>query len=262
MRRTLLWLSRFVLPPLALFVIVALAWDTAITGLGVKKYILPRPWEVCKAAWAGRLELARSATLTSEAAMLGFVASFLVGSAIAFVFSQSKLIQRAAYPYAVFLQTAPIVGIAPLIVLWFGYGFLSIVVVAFILSLFPIVTCATTGLTTIDRRLLELFEFHNASRWKTLIKLRLPSSVPYLVTGARTSAGLSVVGAIVGEIYAGAGIEQGGLGSLITRATSMNFTDRAFAAILTSTLVGLAIFGAVSVLGGWLARRWGDGAAP
>jgi NitT/TauT family transport system permease protein len=166
------------------------------------------------------------------------------------------LVQRSLYPYAIFLQTVPIVGIAPLVVVWFGFGFQSVVVVALIISLFPIITNVSAGLTTIDRSLLELFEMHGASRWQTLTKLRFPSAVPFLVTGARTSAGLSVVGALVGEMFAGAGLNAVGLGSMIQQLNGQLDTPYLFAAILASTLLGLLIFGAVDLVGSWALGRW------
>src|SRR5262249_18495250 len=137
------------------------------------------------------------------AALLGFAMSLAAGTALALVFSQSRIVQRSIYPYAIFLQTVPIVAIAPVLILWFGYGLAGVVSVSFILSLFPIITNATAGLTMVDANLIELFEVNNASRGQMLFKLRLPNAVPNLVTGAKISCGLSVIGAIVGEIYAG-----------------------------------------------------------
>lgn len=256
MTSALRWFARFVLPPVALFALVVVVWDAATVLLGIKKYLLPRPGAVWLAAWQQRPVLWSAALLTGKAAAAGFVASFVAGLLLACACSQSRVIQRSLYPYAIFLQTVPIVGIAPLIVVWFGYGFTSVVVVAFIISLFPIITNATAGLTTIDRNLLELFELAGASRWQTLIKLRLPSSVPYLATGARISGGLAVVGAIVGEIFAGSGMEAVGLGYLINQSHGNMRTDQLFAAILTSTLLGIVIFGSVSFVSGLLLRRW------
>ena len=172
------------------------------------------------------------------------------------VFSQSRIIERGIYPYAIFLQTVPIVAIAPLVVTWFGNGFTSVVVVSFALSLFPIITNATAGLTTVDANLLELFEVHNASRRQVLFKLRLPNAVPNLVTGAKIACGLSVIGAIVGEMFAGYGAESYGLGYLITYTTGRLETAYAFAAVLCSTLLSIAIFAAVNLIGATILVRW------
>lgn len=244
------------LPPLVLLVVVLAAWDAATVLFDIKRYLLPRPAQVWEAAWQQKRDLLSAAALTGQAAVCGFAGSFLIGLLVACVFSQSRVVARSVYPYAIFLQTVPIVGIAPLIVVWFGYGFQSVVVVALVISLFPIITSGTTGLTTIDKNLMELFELASASRWQVLIKLRLPNAVPYLVTGAKTSAGLAVVGAIVGEIFAGSAMERQGLGTLIEQTRGHLKTDYLVAAILTSTLLGTAVFGSIHVLGAAVLKRW------
>lgn len=219
-------------------------------------FLMPTPHAVYTAAVRYHDKLATAVGLTAMGALAGFAASLAIGSLIAFVFSQSVLIQRAAWPYAIFLQTVPIVAIAPLIILWFGNGFPSIAITAFIVSLFPIITNGTEGLTALDRNAVELFEVHNATRLQKLLKLRIPNSVPHFITGAKTSSGLSVIGGIVGEFFAGYGTEKFGLGYLIFQSSGQLKTDLLFAAIISSTLLGLAIFGAVSAIGSVLLRRW------
>ena len=182
--------------------------------------------------------------------------SLVAGTALGLVFSQSRIIERSLYPYAIFLQTVPIVAIAPVVVMWFGHGFAGVVAVSFILSLFPMITNATTGLTAVDPQLVELFEIYNASRWQALVKLRLPNAVPYLVTGAKISCGLSVIGAIVGEISAGFGTQSFGLGYLISTTSGNLDTAYALAAVLASTLLSIAIFAAVTSLGATILTRW------
>src|SRR5690606_1595146 len=161
-------------------------------------------------------------------------------------------IQRSFYPYAIFLQTVPIVAIAPLMIIWFGYGLQSVALVAFIISLFPIITNGTAGLTDIEPPLLDLFEMNNASRWRTLWKLRLPNAVPYLMNGTRISSGLSVIGAIIGEFFSSFGKNEYGLGYIIYSSTGRMNTDYLFAAIMVSALLGLLIFGCVSLAGRWI----------
>jgi len=245
-----------VLPPLGLFGLVVLAWQLAVQVGGIESYLLPSPAAVGLAAWRKRTELASALGLTAAGALCGFVASFLLGTLIAIAFSFSRLVRASCYPYAIFLQTVPIVAIAPLIVVWFGYGFRSVALVAFIISLFPIITNATTGLTTVDRDLLDLFRLHNAGRWQTLFKLGLPSAVPYLVTGARISSGMAVVGAIVGEFFTGYGAARYGLGYLIMQSTNLLKTDELFAAVLASTALGIAVFTTINYLGATILARW------
>jgi NitT/TauT family transport system permease protein len=194
--------------------------------------------------------------LTAEAALAGFAASLAIGIIVALAFSQSPIIQRSFFPYAIFLQTVPIVAIAPIIVTWFGWGFQSVVIVASIISVFPIITGGTTGLTLVDANLLELFAISNASRWQVLYKLRLPNSVPYLVNGAKTSCGLAVIGAIVGEIFAGNSTTTCGLGYLITQTAGQLKTDLLFATVFCSTMLGVGMFAAVSLIGNAILRRW------
>ncbi|MCA9123381.1 MAG: ABC transporter permease [Planctomycetaceae bacterium] len=244
------------LPPIAFLLSAMLIWHFIVQVGGLPKYVLPGPLSVVRAAWMGKVELSSAIALTAAAAICGFISSLITGTLIAFAFSFSPLIRAGCYPYAVFLQTVPIVAIAPLIVVWFGYGFQSVALIAFIISLFPIITNATTGLTSIDRDLVDLFELHSANRWQVLFKLRLPSAVPYLVTGARVSSGMAVIGAIVGEFFAGYGGSQDGLGYVIMRATNLLKTDELFAAVIASTALGMAVFAVVNIAGATVLSRW------
>ncbi len=247
---------RAVLPPAAFMMLIVAGWQVAIRAWDLPPYLVPGPRNVWDAACEHAGDLGLAIPLTGAAAVTGFCLSLVCGTLLGLVFSQSKVIQRSIYPYAIFLQTVPIVAVAPLLILWFGYGFQGVVAVSFILSLFPIITAATTGLTQVDPNLLELFAVHNASRMQELLKLRLPNAVPYLVTGAKISCGLAVIGAIVGEIYAGFQGEHIGLGTLITRANASLDTSYVFAGVLGSTLLSIAIFATVSVLGSTILARW------
>jgi NitT/TauT family transport system permease protein len=244
------------LPPVVFFAVVVAAWQAATTLWEIPVYLVPGPARVLEAAREHALQLASATRLTGAGALAGFGLGLIVGTALGLVFSQSRLIERSVYPYAIFLQTVPIVAIAPVLIMWFGNGFGGVVAVSFILSLFPIITNATAGLTTIDVNLLELFEINNASRSQVLFKLRLPNAVGHLVTGAKISCGLSVIGAIVGEISAGFGTQQFGLGYLISAATGKLDTAYAFAAVICSTLLSLAIFVVVSVIGAAILTQW------
>ncbi len=245
-----------VLPPIALLLFVVMAWHLVVRFGHIESYLLPSPLAVAGVAWTKRTELCGALALTAAGALCGFVASLIVGTLIAIAFSFSRLIKASCYPYAVFLQTIPIVAIAPLIVVWCGYGFQSVALIAFIISLFPIITNATTGLTNVDRDLVDLFELHNASRWQVLFKLKLPSAVPYLVTGARISSGMAVIGAIVGEFFAGYGATRYGLGFVIMQATIQLKTNELFAAVIASTALGMAVFTIVNILGATVLSRW------
>ena len=253
-------MMRFVkaaLPPAVLFVLVIAAWHYTVVGFGIKAFLVPKPSGVWNAALDNRSELLIAIGLTAAAALCGFVSSLLIGTLTACAFSQSKTIRSSCYPYAIFLQTVPIVAVAPIIVVWFGPGFHSIVLVSFMISLFPIVTNVTTGMLAVDPDLLDLFRLYRATRWQVLWKLRLPHSVPFLVAGARTSSGMAVVGAIVGEFFAGNLAERHGLGYFILQGQQFN-TAKLFAAVIASTLLGIAIFGASTLIGLTVLRRWSD----
>jgi NitT/TauT family transport system permease protein len=249
-----------VLPPVAVFLLVIAAWQTFTSARNIPRYLLPGPSDIFTASIANAAKLSQATEVTAAGAICGFLMSVFFGTFIAIIFSQSPLIRRSLFPYAIFLQTVPIVAIAPLIVLWVGTGFRSVVIVSFIISLFPVVTNGTAGLTAIDPDLIDLFQLHGASRWQTLIKLRLPSAVPSIVTGARTSSGLAVIGTIVGEFFVGSDAsERFGLGYLIQQSSNQLKTDLLFAAVLLSTLLGLVVFLAVGGVGTTILRRWDDG---
>lgn len=245
-----------ILPPVALFAVVLLTWEGVVDVFEIKKFILPSPSAVARAAWENSRQLGTGLAFTAAAAISGFLGSLVVGTLIAIAFSQSAMIRTSCYPYAIFLQTVPIMAVAPLIILWCGTGFHSVVLVAFVISLFPIITNVTAGLLAVDPDLVDLFRLHNASRWQILWKLRLPNCVPSLCVGAKTSSGLAVVGSIVGEFFAGYSETWYGLGYLIPIWKDALRQDRLFAAILVSTLLGLAIFTTVNVASAAILSRW------
>jgi NitT/TauT family transport system permease protein len=251
-RRTRI-IAAITLPLISLLIVLTL-WQVVVTWLQIPRFQLPKPTDIARAAFDKRVELTRATGMTAVAAGVGFALSLGVGSLIGILFSQSRAIARSVYPYAIFLQTVPIVAIAPIIINWFGTGLPSVIVVSFIISLFPIITGAYAGLMTIDPNLLELFALHNATRWQLLTRLRLPSAVPSLITGAKVSAGLAVIGAIVGEFFAGA-TNLFGLGYLIPQALGQLEMDYGFAAVICSALLGLIMFGSIGLLGSLLLRR-------
>ena len=177
------------LAPLLVLMLVVAVWQAAVSFGRIHPILLPSPIAVAQAAWKIRSDLFNAAGRTALAATAGLALSVLAGTLTAFVFSQSGLIRRALYPYAVLLQTIPIIAIAPIVIVTFGRGFFSITLVAGVISLFPIITSTTTGLLQIDPNLLDLFRLNRATRLQTLIKLRVPSSLPYLLSGIRIASG-------------------------------------------------------------------------
>ena len=259
MKRTAARAVAWAAPPLALFLLVLAGWHLATVQLRLPAYLVPSPLQVARVGWERRLDLLSALAITGAATVCGFLASLTGGFLIALLFSQSALIRRSCYPYALFLQTVPIVAIAPLIVTWFGFGFQSVALISAIIGLFPIITGGVTGLLAVEPQLLELFRLYRASRWQVLWKLRLPHAVPYLVTGARASSGLSVIGAIVGEFFVGFSGNTHGLGYLILLTSGQLKTDYLFASVFACTALGLLVFGAVNAVAGVVLRRWGSG---
>lgn len=241
------WMASILPPVLFLAAFLAL-WQIAVRTLEVPSFLVPAPTAILSEAWSMRTEIVHSGLVTLAGALAGFALSLVVGTAVAVVFAQAAWIRASLFPYAIFLQTVPIVAVAPLIVIWFGAGFPSVVLVSFVLSVFPILSNAVTGLVRVDPELLELFQVHNASRWQILAKLRLPHAVPMVVAGSKVSAGLTVIGAIVGEFFAGYGAQTPGLGYLILQSSGQLRTELLFACVGASTLLGLGVFVTTSLV--------------
>lgn len=248
------------LPPLIVLVILLGAWQGIVVVGNVPSYLVPSPLVV----WQGFLDnsstLLVAAMYTLRDALAGFALSIVLGVLTAMILAQSRTLERAISPYATMLQTIPIIAIAPIIDLIVGTGEVSVSIVAFIIAVFPIISNTTLGLTSVDHNLLNLFQMYNASRWQLLLKLRLPNALPYLLAGVRISSGLAVIGAFVGEIFAGSGGEEGGLGYIIQIAGTRLQMDVLFAATLLSALLGIAVFVAVNVVNYWILHNWHESA--
>lgn len=253
-----LWLQCFGV--FMVFAALVIVWQVAVTWLRIQPIILPSPLGVLEAARRERWTLLTGFGVTAGVAFSALGCSIVVGFLVAIVFSFSRWMRITLYPYVVFLQTVPIVAIAPLLITWFGYGMQTIILVATIISLFPIVSNVTAGLLSVDVGLRELFRLHSASRWQTLVKLQIPFAVRNLILGARISAGLAVIGAIIGEFFVGeTSTSATGLGTLIAGWQRVSKTDAMIAAIICSTLLGLLVLGTVNLLSRLLLSRWTDG---
>jgi NitT/TauT family transport system permease protein len=250
-----------VLNALAVFAGLLLLWQGLVVLLHLPPYMLPTPLAVATAV-AGRFSsLAGSLLITSEEAAGGLAASIVAGLLIALLFAQFRWIRRMFYPYTILLQTVPILAVAPLILMWVGPGTLSVTIVAFIICLAPIIANATQGLISVEPNLVHLFLMHNASRLQILTRLRLPHAIPSLFVGIRIAAGISVIGAITGELFAGSSrVGEGGLGYSILYASSQLQTDYLFALVLAATVLGFAFFFAVMFLEWYFLHNWHESA--
>ena len=248
--------------------LISLVWIFCVAGLGIvfwyalvwfyelPKLLLPMPHQVLLAAWQERQALLWGTLSTTAAAVCGLLTAVVLGSLISIAFSLSKKIRAAFFPYVVFLQTVPIVAVAPLLIIWSGYRFRTVVIVTVIICLFPIVNSVTTGLLTIDRELSELFRLYGAGKKKRLLRLQIPGAIGSLMLGTKTSSGLAVIGAIVAEFFIGNGQNFAGLGALMDQWQAYSRTDALMAALMASMLVGLLLFGSVKLVSATLLRRW------
>jgi NitT/TauT family transport system permease protein len=250
-----------ILSAIAIFGCLLLLWQSIIWLFALQPYLLPSPGRVAHAAVARFASLLTSLSLTAAAAAAGLVAALIVGLVIALVFAQFPWIRRMFYPYTILLQTVPIVAIAPMILLWVGPGLGSVALITFIICLAPIIANTTQGLISVDRNLIDLFLMHNASRAQVLLKLRLPHALPYIFTGIRIASGIAVIGAIIGELFAGSSrVGVGGLGYAIQYASTQLETDYLFALVLAATVLGFSFFFTVMFLEWYFLHNWHESA--
>jgi NitT/TauT family transport system permease protein len=225
------------------FMLLLGMWQLAVLVGRMPAYILPGPYNVAQALLGRFPSLLNSLLITAEEAAGGLAASIVVGIAIAMVFAQWRWLRQLLYPYTILLQTVPIVAIAPLIIMWAGAGVLAVTIVTFIICLAPIIANTTQGLVSIDENLIHLFMMHKASPLQILFKLRLPNALPNLFTGIRISAGISVIGGLTGELFAGSTrVGEGGLGYAIIYANNQMETAYLFALVAAATVLGFSFF--------------------
>jgi NitT/TauT family transport system permease protein len=244
------------LPPVVAAIVGLLLWEGAARALAIPAYLLPPPSAVASAALGDAPALAGACVTTGLASLVGFLGSAVVGVAIAIGLSSSRVVERGLYPYAVALQTVPIVAIAPLLVLWCGAGPRAVAASAFIVSVFPVITNSLAGIRAVEPALRDLFTLYGASRTQILFKLELAHATPQIATGLRIACGLSVIGAIVGEFVAGFSEGSPGLGIMVMTSYRQLRTDLLFAAVGCSALLGIVMFGLVSGASYLVLRRW------
>lgn len=233
-----------------------LMWEVIVWHFELPKALLPTPRQCFRATAEHMDELIQGILSTGLASVAGLAAAVAIGSLLAILFSQSRKLRLALFPYVILLQTVPIVAVAPLLIIWSGYTFRTVVIVTVIVCLFPIVNGVTTGLLSIDRDASDLFRLYRAGRLKTLRSLQMPSAVGHLVLGTKTSAALAVIGAIVAEFFVGNGTSYDGLGTLMTGWQALAKTDALIAALFCSALLGLTLFGSVHLISVTILRRW------
>jgi NitT/TauT family transport system permease protein len=250
-----------ILAPLMMAVVLLGGWEFAVRHFGVPSYVMPGPLLIGETLVADWATLAAALAITLRVTVLALLAAVTTGVGLSVLFSQSRWVEMTFLPLAVMLQVTPIVAIAPLIIIWVDDVQAALLICAWIVAFFPIVSNTTTGLNSTDRNLLDLFRLYGASRWQTLWQLRLPSAMPFFLAGLRISGGLSLIGAIVAEFVAGTGGASSGLAYRILEAGYQLQIPRMFAALALVSLTGVAIFLLLSLVSHLILRRWHESAA-
>jgi NitT/TauT family transport system permease protein len=216
----------------------------AVSIFGVREYLLPSPISVAQAMLGGDIAWSSHIAVTAVEIFGAFVLAGVAGVVLGIGIAWSNLLARALMPFLVFVNTLPKVAVAPLFLLWLGYGILPNVLIGALIGFFPVVINTAVGLSQIDQDLLDLGRVFNSPKWKVFAKIRLPNAYPYILSSLKVTATAAVVGAIVGEFVA----SQRGLGYvIITTQSSMN-TPVAFAALVWISILGLVLFGMVAML--------------
>lgn len=232
------------LPALAIFAGLLVLWQLAVSFLGVREYLLPSPAAVLRAMTSDEIPWGRHIWVTALEIVGAFLLAGIAGVALGAAIAWSEAMSRALTPFLVFVNTLPKVAVAPLILIWLGYGILPNILIGALIGFFPVVINTSVGLTQIDQDLVDLGRVFNAPKWKVFLKIRVPNAYPYILSALKVTATAAVVGAIVGEFVA----SQRGLGYVIITTQSNMNTPVAFAALVWISILGLALFGIVSVL--------------
>jgi len=246
-------------PPLLVFLVFLGFWYlmTYLVLDPGRRWLLPPPHEVVTEGflvWDTFLEIMEGLWLSTKVALMGLAIAWVIGSTMALMMSQAKWIERSLYPWAVASQTVPILALVPIIGFWFGFGVTSRVIVCVIISLFPIVINTLTGLLSADRGLHALLSLHGASRWTRATKLQIPAALPHIFTGLRTAAGLSVIGAIVGDFFFGRG--KPGLGLLLDKYASRLQSEELLATVFVACMLGIVVFWGFGAMGRRIVGAW------
>ncbi len=248
------------LMPLVVLVVTLMLWDYIVVRNEIPHYILPRPglvWQTLIDDWAMLFE---ALLVTLQITLMALAIAVAGGVGLAVLFTQSRLVEMSFYPYAVILQVTPIVAIAPLIFIYVDSRIAGLLMCAWLVAFFPVLSNTTLGLNSADHNLRDLFRIYGASRWQTLRFLRLPSALPYFLGGLRIAGGLALIGAVVAEYVAGTGGIGSGLAFRILEAGYRLNIPRMFAALLLIAVTGVIIFAGLSFLSHMLLRKWHESA--
>jgi NitT/TauT family transport system permease protein len=249
-----------ILPPLVVGVLFLAGWEACCWAFHVPSYLVPAPSLIAKTFVLNAPALLHSLWITLRVTFIALALSIIIGTAIAFMFVQSPIVERSFFPYAVILQVTPIVAIAPLIIILVKNTQTALIICATIIAIFPVISNTTVGLRSIDAGHQDLFAINRASRLQSLVYLRIPSALPYFFAGLRISSGLALIGAVVAEFVAGTGGRNTGLAYQILQSGFQLDIPRMFAALFLITLAGVALFMVVVGVSRLALGSWHDSA--
>ncbi|HEY7844178.1 MAG TPA: ABC transporter permease [Bradyrhizobium sp.] len=235
------------------------AWELVVRVNNIPPYVLPAPSAVFSTLFSDWGVLSQSLATTLLTTLEGFAAAAVGGIMLALIFNLSKLVEYSLFPYAVILQVTPVIAIAPLLLIYLPQQ-TAVIVCAWIVGFFPVLSNTTLGLNSVDRNLSGLFQLYRASRWQTLLHLKLPTALPYILGGLRIAGGLSLIGAVVAEIAAGTAGAGSGLAYRIVESGYRLNIPRMFAALLLLSLAGIVIYAVLALISHLLLRRWHESA--
>ena len=248
-----------ILLPLVVAALGTVAWELIVRLNDIPPYVLPGPMAVLETLVADWSVLSQSLLVTLLTTLEGFIAAGIGGVALALLFNQSKWLEYSLFPYAVILQVTPVIAIAPLLLIYLPQQ-TAVIVCAWIVGFFPVLSNTTLGLNSVDRNLAGLFQLYGASRLQTLRLLKLPSALPFILGGLRIAGGLSLIGAVVAEIAAGSAGAGSGLAYRIAESGYRLNIPRMFAALLLLSLAGIVIYALLALISYLLLRRWHESA--
>lgn len=250
-------ISLEIIAPIIVGIIFLGSWELIVKIRQIPPYILPSPSLIAQtlvSEWHG---LFPALLITLKMTIIAFITAIISGVSIAILFTQSKWIEKSFYPYAVILQTTPLIAIAPLIIIWFQDNtFGALVLCAWIVAFFPIVSNTTLGLNSVDKNLVNLFKLYKANRWQTLINLSIPSALPYFLGGLKISGGLALIGTIAAEFVSGTGGAKSGLAYQMLMASYNLQIPKMFAALFLISLTGVSIFLILNYISYLLLKNW------
>ena len=252
-------MSRYLsyIAPLLTFVILLSLWEFLVILNKIPLYILPAPSDIISSLVVNYKDLFSSAFVTLRITIIAFIIASFLAIFLAILFSQSKIIELSLYPIAVIFQVTPVVAIAPLILIWVGFdnAEYAILILAIIVAFFPVLANANLGIKSVNDNLHELFSLYGSSRYQRLIKLQIPFALPFILTGMKTSIGLSLIGTVVAEFVAGSGTSTGLAWRIIEAGNRLDIA-KLFAALILLVILGIFLFLLISYIEKIVLKKW------